>query len=874
MVRKRHMWWRYLLFTLLGIFIGVGSVGVGVVAAGFSIRGNDIERWTGQDIFTDEFQDKNIIDLITTIAMNENNDLDTLGGIAKISPLVDQLVDNINEMFQKQIGYSWPKEEMYTIKFDKLGDWMVENLKNNASVAAMINAGPESNAIMKLVLFPKDSSTGDYDYDHAYTLGDFMTPGFFDKIIDSMVLRDVLGQIDPDNALLNAIGDWGINDLKNQDKLFGLKINQLLGNIDESNSLLYAIQDWDINKLKDGNSIYTLTISQLMGNIDPDNSLLNAIKDWDINKLKDGDSIYTLTIQQLMGTIDPSNNLLNAIKDWDINKLKDGTSVYELTIEQLMGTIDPENKLLYSIRNWTINDLKDKDKIYDELTVSDLVSNITEENHVLWAIKDWTIRKLMADDSFNSLTIEQLVGPVSEDNHALYAIKGWTISELTDENKFNSLTIEDLLGTVDEDNHILYALRDLSISDLSDSDKITARIDTLSLEDVFGTIDEENKVLSALKGLTIGELKDKDVVMAEINKLTVSELFGDIDPENKVLYAFKDTTIEDFKDKDYLTNKINTLKLEDVIGEIPEDNAFLNAIKLRGWTIGDLKDTDNINSLTIRDVLGNTKVSSSKILTAIADIEIGNLADEIDSLPLSDFIDTSGNKILGLVADEPINNIANAVNDLTFAQIIDEDSLDGNTALYNYLSTYTIGQIDEAFKNMTIGAIITDDTGIFKHLDKDRNISELGQAVKEMKIVDAFEDEIFNDIDTIQDRDECTIKAVWKFMLTPEDVEITPNDVLFKNDPNKAYYESYTVDTGMGSMVSNFEAHTKKESIRTLYNAGLLTVDEGFLATTIPDAGKLALIAAGVDLTGKETYGDLNVNEITIVLNAVTQLIP
>ena len=104
MVRKRHYWWRYLLFTFLGIFIGIGSVAVGVVAAGFTIRGNDIEKWTGQDIFTPEYQDKNIIDLITTIAMNEGNDLDTLGGIAKISPLVDTVVDNINDMFQKNIG--------------------------------------------------------------------------------------------------------------------------------------------------------------------------------------------------------------------------------------------------------------------------------------------------------------------------------------------------------------------------------------------------------------------------------------------------------------------------------------------------------------------------------------------------------------------------------------------------------------------------------------------------------------------------------------------------------------------------------------------------------------------------------------------------
>ena len=803
MVRKRHYWWRYLLFTFLGIFIGIGSVAVGVVAAGFTIRGNDIEKWTGQDIFTPEYQDKNIIDLITTIAMNEGNDLDTLGGIAKISPLVDTIVDNINDMFQKNIGYSWPKEEMYTIKFDKLGDWMVENLKNNARVATMISAGPDSNAIMKLVLFPKDPNTGDYNYDAGYTLANFMTPGFFDDIINSMVLRDVLGEIDPNNALLTAIADWGINDLKNQDKLFSLKINQLLGNIDPSNSLLYAIQEWDINKLKDGQSI------------------------------------YTLTIQQLMGTIPADNSLLNAIKDWDINKLKDGTSVYELTIAQLMGTIDPNNKLLNAIKDWTINDLKDQDKIYDELTVTDLVGEISQDNHALYAIKDWTIRQLMTDGSFDSLTIEQLI------------------------------------GTVSQDNAILYALKDLTIADLKDKDTITAKIDTLSLEDVFGTIDPDNKVLAALKNLTIGDLKDKDVVMAEINKLTVSELFGDIDPDNKLLYAFKDTTIEDFKDKDYLENKINSLTIDEVLGEVPSDNVFLNTIKNKNWTIGDLKDADKINSLTIREVLGDAKVDSSKILTAISDIEIGNLADEIDTLPLSSFVDTTDNKILNLVADEPINNIPNAVNNLTFAQIIDPDALDGNTALYNYLSAYKISEIDDAFKNMTIGAVIDDDTGLFKYLDKDKKISELSNAVKEMKIVEAFESDIFNeDVPTTEGgRDNCTMKPVWKFLLTPGTATITPNDVKFGEDPNKDAYLALTVEDGMATMVQNFEEHIQKENLRTLYNAGLLNVDTGFLATEIPAVGRTALISAGVDLTDKNYYGDLNVNEITIVLNAVTNAI-
>lgn len=639
---KKHYWWRYLLFTLLGIFIGLGGVVGGIAAAGFIIKGSDIDNWANQDIFTDEYESKSIVEIIKTIATNENDDIDTLGGLSRISPMVDMLVDEINKMFEEQIGYSWPKEELYKIKFEELGDWMVQNLKDNATIAAMIGADRYSDAVLKLFLFPKDEN-GEYNYEDPYTITDFMTEGFFDDIINQMKFRDVLGDIDPNDELLNAIADWGLEDFKDESKL---------------------------------------------------------------------DS---------------------------------------LTISQVMGDISSENTLLYSIKDWSMKDLKDKDKLYNTLTVEDLIGEVDPDNTFLYAIRDWTISKLISDDGINSLTIE--------------------------------------------------------------------------------------------------------------------ELFGEVNPSNSILYALKDLTISEFKDKDKLSAKINGLTIEQAIGEIPAGNTFLESVK--DWLISDLKNQDKINSLTIRQVLGDDGLGASKILSSIADIQIGNLKTEIETLPLNKFIDTEGNKILSLVADSPINQLASAVNNLSFKDIIDKDSLDGNESLYNYLSNYNISQIDTAFKEMTIGALITDDSGLFKYLDKDEKISDLGKAVKKLKIVDAFEDDIFTKDPLSDDRDDWTMKSVWKFLLTPGSVHLSGKDVKYGEDPNKEYYESYTIGEGMADVVTNFEEHTKNENLSTLKDAGLLVVDDAFLNKTIPAAGVVALENAGVELNGRTKYGELTVRELTIVLAAI-----
>ena len=834
-MKRKHYWWRYLLFVLLGIFLGIGCVVGGVAAAGFIINGEQIEKWTGQDIFTDDYQGKSVIDLIMTLSSNQE-DLTTLGGLAKITPIVDQMVDSVNEMLEQNIGFSYSKEELYQVKFQDIGDYLLNTLKDGATVARMIGAGPDSSNIMKLFLFPKDDG-GNYDFDHPYTLSDFMSAGFFDGIIDRMVISDIIENIDESNALLNAIKNWGLADFQNQDKIYGLTISQLMGDISPDNSLLYALRNWSINDLKDGDKVYSLTIEELMGDIDPNNDLLNAIKTWTINDLKDGDKVYTLTISQLMGDIDPDNNLLNAIKNWTINDLKDGDKIYTLTITELMGDIDPSNTLLYAIRNWTIDDLKDEDKIYDELTIKDLVGDIDPNNTVLVAIQNWTIRELMDDDSINGLTIEELLGEVDPENAVLYAFKDMTISQFKNKDalndKVNNLKISDIITNITADNSFLYAVKDWKIEDLKNNDKI--------------------------------------------NALTITQILGEIPANNSLLNAIKTWSINDLKD----VNKINTLTISQILGDIPEDNALLNAIKT--WTINDLKDVDKIKTLTIRQVLGDDDVAASKILTAIADIEIGNLKDEIELLPIEDFIDIDpSNRILSALEGTPLADLSTAINSLSLGDVFDPADFVGKEALYNFLSGYTVETIGSAINDITIGVIIPEEdrTGIFKYLDPDTSIYDFSDAVKNIKIVEAFEDDIFTK-GGFEDRDDWQVNAVWKFMLTPAGTALSPAGTKFGVDPNKNAYLSYTVGSGLGTMVDNFNYHVQNENIATLSGAGLVSVNASFLTRVVPPLAYATLNGTGegkIDFDSKHgastTYGELTVSELMLVLDYVTTLIP
>ena len=168
-------------------------------------------------------------------------------------------------------------------------------------------------------------------------------------------------------------------------------------------------------------------------------------------------------------------------------------------------------------------------------------------------------------------------------------------------------------------------------------------------------------------------------------------------------------------------------------------------------------------------------------------------------------------------------------------------------------------------------------TGIFKHLDPNTNISDISDAIKSLKIVEAFEEDIFNeDANTVPNMNDRTMKYIWKFLLTPVGVSITPgvdefnNPITYGNDPNKAHYESYTIGSSMGVLVTNFETHVRDEDLNTLFAAGLINVSDSFLDKDIRPDVILLFDGTGegqINFNGRTKYGQLKLSELMMIIN-------
>ena len=362
---------------------------------------------------------------------------------------------------------------------------------------------------------------------------------------------------------------------------------------------------------------------------------------------------------------------------------------------------------------------------------------------------------------------------------------------------------------------------------------------------------------------------------------------GEIDSNNAILYALKDLTLDDLKDRDAIDAQINSLTVLQLMGTIDENNTLLQTIKT--WTVNDLKNPDMINTLTVEQLVGTIDPSNA-ILDSIKDLTIDQLKDNdaltarINTLTLSDVIDCSGNTLLSIIANSQIGNLSTDVNNITFAQLIDKDELNGNESLYNYLASYTLGNIEEAFKDMTIGALIDDDPGIFKHLDKSLPLSDLSTAVKNLTILEAFEDDLFDQVETdYANREEYlanrTMKTLWKFMLTPGGTNLSAAGTKYVNEPAalRTQYESYKIGDSMGTLINNFSNHVENECLNTLADAGLLDASETPLLTkTLGTIGYAALVSAGQGdgKSASTTYGELTVKELLTVMNAATNYMP
>ncbi len=449
------------------------------------------------------------------------------------------------------------------------------------------------------------------------------------------------------------------------------------------------------------------------------------------------------------------------LRGGDISTIIDG-----LLVSDVFNT-DQANapQLLKKIGDWKISDLANEEK-FKTLQIKDLLE-ITDTEGILYEMGEWSIGEINTD-KINTLTLKSVLNVQDGDTGLLATLANktklvdgveqpWTVADLTEDN-IKTLQVKDLLTISDTDNGILSEIGEWTISDLETSSKF----DEITLKSVLDPDDTATGVVKILankkdangKLWTLGHLKDSNY----INTLTVGELIEIDDNATGLLAEIKGWTLNDLKAGDFdsitlksvldpdgtasgvvatLANKkdsegnpwtlghlkdsnyINTL----TVGELIEinDNATGLLAEIKGWTLNDLK-AGNFDSITLKGVLdpdgtateGVVKVLANKTHANGEPWTLGDLKTDdslINSLTVGELLGiTATEGILSKIKDWTLEDLK---KESTFDELQLKDVIDvGTSGMLSEMGEWKIGEIDEAkIKTLTLKNVLNVQNG-------------------------------------------------------------------------------------------------------------------------------------------------------------------
>lgn len=182
-------------------------------------------------------------------------------------------------------------------------------------------------------------------------------------LIGGAAIRDLVGidtsEGSEDSAFMQAIADWKVNDLKDEEKVESLKIGDVFDTEDASSSLMHAISSWELGDLKQQARIDRLRLSQVLDLGDDSSTLMQTIGDWRLGELSDQEKIDSLRLGDVLEIEEGnSSNFLLALQDTTLGELSERSDM--LTLSEIIGEDElQKNKLLKHLGNSTIQTLSD-----------------------------------------------------------------------------------------------------------------------------------------------------------------------------------------------------------------------------------------------------------------------------------------------------------------------------------------------------------------------------------------------------------------------------------------------------------------------------------------------------------------------------------
>ena len=546
-----------------------------------------------------------------------------------------------------------------------------------------------------------------------------------------------------------------------------------------------------------------------------------------------------------------------------INTLGDIAAITPLLDEYVINLSDQLNELgtslsIEEIYSWPLTELSDNliSSVKDVELISFLSKNNTENpspivkficyqtdsdgEYVTDAegkLIDLKLKDLMDDSSFlqdkiDSMKIKTLFTEEQINNSGLLkAIQNKTVKQLSESGAFDDVLIADIIG--DSSSKIITAFKRDNVT----VGNIGSAINNLYLDDVL-EYDNYDTLPSVLK-----KLLAKDTygvapgVPVTTNPFSVKRMVFDSSTGYPLEYNYvifsNGEEGDNYQQTDYIP--ITRLENKSEIGFIYKDNITLNADLSYSFSGNHPRDV-NCEDVVI-NITNNTGWSNLYALSCNKPAKVNELSSSIDNLQLKDVLSIKQTDSLWKVRNEVVKD-----GDALFT------SIKNNLTLEDIVPDYT-------------------DIKLLKSLDGTTPIKDIGDAINNLKIVDAFEDNIYDG--------SGNLNKTWKYML------IESGETWIEGSPNKSANplsgyncENYTVGgDGMDKLVENMTNNMERTTIRQLYNDGMVSVDSSFIGQDIPSYFAVYLPASAT-ARGATLYGDLTIKEFTEMISSFTAANP
>ena len=392
---------------------------------------------------------------------------------------------------------------------------------------------------------------------------------------------------------------------------------------------------------------------------------------------------------------------------------------------------------------------------------------------------------------------------------------------------------------------------------LDDTGFIQRKVDSMTIKMLFTEGDiSGSSLLTAIKDKSVKDLSKKGA----FDDVEISAVLSINDSSPQILKTFRDnkTTVGQMGDT------INDMKISDVIEINDSSTQILKTFKDKGTKINQMSAA--IDDMKLSEVI-EINDSSSKILQTLRDKEttIKGLSDTIDDLKVDEVleIDDSSHQILKTFKDKgtKINQMSEAINDLKLGEVLE---LSDGDVLYK-LRDDNISELKNIDEKLAIEDVFPDRTGMkfISAIPGETKINKIGKAINEMKLVKAFEDNIFTATNEVE--------ATWKYMLAENSTELAAMDAVRKGDNDGNPFKgfgciNYTLggdgtgaDKGINGLVENMKANMQESTLNQLSSNGIITdISPDFLNADVPTIPGKYTPAAGKDKFGKLTIKELS----------------